>query len=482
MFYEERDNLSEETTIELICDNIFIEVFGYLNAKDLKNASLVCKRWNELIGSSTITMKKFQFQITNEMLQPQLNNFGSNRNHQNYVVHTDDTLDWTILADIIQLDRVKTFQIRRSRYCKTISYEVMKFLSCLTELETLTLEGVTLTVTEEITQTQLIEMPKLNSLLIDGDDFTILEHVDVKGLKDLRCIGKGNSNLKDFELVAHSIVRCSNLKHLILWNCMETFEYIDVHKVKLKLNSIEVYHINVNPVDVRVFAENLRKFLLLLADSLRDLRFDFSMADVEDGRTIVNDFLQIAFNECTNLTFLDIRNLSISRDSNFYRTLSPNHSIRSLKVHWNFDGEVIDGLLRNTPQLEKLEAEFCSLSNDGINSIATLCRNLIHLDTFILIGIIDADKVFENLKYLSIFKLENSFEPFISLVTKSPVIQKVRIHECSNTESFPMDIIIQQPSIRTLIINDKCYDICTDENESRIVRQSESHFMDYEIL
>lgn len=479
--YEERhcyrDSLSEETVIELLCDDVLIEVLNYLNAKDLKNASLVCKRWNEFIGSSTTTMKKFQFHIKNGMPQLQLKNFGSNRNHQNYVLHTDESIDWTSLADNIRLNRVKSFHIRRSRFCGIISYEVVKFLSRLTELEKLTLEGVRLTVTDEFTQ--LIEMPKLNSLLIEGDDFTILEHIDVKELQNLRCIGKSNSSQKDFESIAHSIVRFSRLKRLILWNCMEAFEYIDVHEAKCRLSSIEVYHINVNPIDVGVFAENLRKFLLLLADGLRDLRFDFSMLDVEDGQKIVNDFLQIAFNKCTNLTSLDIRNLSIARDGEFYQSLSPNHSIRSLKVHWNFDGEVIDGLLRNSPKLQKLEAEFCHLSNDGINSIASLCRKLIQLDTFKLIGIIDADTVFENLKYLTIFKI-GTFDPLIALVTRSPMIEQIRIHECPNTESFPMYIILRQPAMRKLIIADKCYEIYTDDANLKIVRQS--HFQDYLLL
>lgn len=465
-----RDNLSEETNIELLCDNVLLEVLSYLNARDLKNASLVNKRWNEVIGSSAITMKKFKFQIDNEMFQ--LKNFGSKRNHQNYVVHTDDSIDWTNLADNFhQPNRVKTFHIRRSRFCEYISYEAIKFVSSLTELEKLTLESVRLTVTDEFTQ--LIKMPKLKSILIFGDDFTALEHIDVMELQELKSIGKSESSLKDFESIANSIIRFSHLKRLILWNCMELFEYFDVHKATCKLESIEVYHINVNPTDFGIFAENLRKFLLLLADSLRDLRFDFSMLDVEDGHTIVNDFLQIAFNKCTNLASLDIKNLSIPHNGNFYHCLSPNYSIRSLKVHWNFDGEVIEGLLRNCHNLEKLEAEFCCLSNDGINSIALLCRKLIRLDTFKLIGLIDADTAFENLKYLSVFKIENSFDPLISLVIKSPSIEEIRIHECANPESFPVDIVMHRPSLRKLIIKDKCYEVHTDEKKLRIVRESE---------
>lgn len=473
------DSVCEASTIEqLLCHNILLEIVSYLNASDLKTASLVCKRWNEVIGSSTATMKKFKFQISHKILQLQRKDFGSNRNHQNYVIEMDDSIDWTSVADCIQLNRVKGFHIRRSRFCGTIDFEVITFLASLTELEKLTVEGVRLMVTDELTQP--IKMPKLNSLLIDAEDFTILEHIDANQLQELRCIGKSNSNLKDIETIANSIVRLSHLKRLILWNSMETFEYIDVHKVKFKLNAIDVYHINVNPIDVSVFSDNMHKFLLLQANSLRDLRFDFSMLDVEDGAKIVNDFLQLAFNECTNLTSLDIRNLSITRNDNFYQSLSPNHSIRSLKVHWNFDGNVIDGLLRNCPKLEKLEAEFCYLSDNGINSIATFCRKLVQLDTFKLIGVVDGDTIFHNLKYLSIFKVDNSFDPLLSLVAKCPVIEQIRIFifECFNNESFPMDIIMQQQlSIRKLMIGDKCYEIYTDADKRRIVRQS--HFHDY---
>lgn len=458
-----RDNVHKETTIEL-CDDVLEEVFSYLNVKDLKNASLVCKRWNEFTESSTAIMKKFKFRVQNL----QLKNFGSSRNHQNYVIHTDESIDWTSLAGNIQVDRVKTLHIRRSRFCSTISYETVKFVSSLTKLEKLTLEDVTLTVTEEFTQP--IKMPKLNSLVINGDDFTILEHIEVKELQDLRCIGSCSNSPKDFEPIGRSIVRLSHLKRLSLSRCMETFEYIDVHQAKCRLSFIEVYHINVHPVDVNAFAANLRKFLLLQAESLQVLSFDFSLFDVEVGRNIVNDFLQIAFNKCTNLTSLDIRNLSIPCDGEFYKSLEPNYSIKSLRVHWNFHNEVIDGLLRNSPRLEKLEADFCHLNGDGINSIATWCSKLMRLDTFKLLGCVEVDTIFENLKYLRICRIENGFNPLISLVTRSPVIQQIRIDECSNAESFPMDIIMQKPCMRKLIINDGRYDIYTSEDNRRIIR------------
>lgn len=470
-----RDSLSEETIITRLCDNVLLEILSYLNASGLKNASLVCRRWNELVGSSTITMEKFQFHIRNEMIE--CKNFGSNRNHRNYVIHTEESTDWTRLADNIELNRVRTFHIRRSRFCTTISREVMEFLSRLTELKKLTLEGVRLTVTEKFVHR--IKLPKLRSLRIDGDDFTILEHIDAEEVQHLRCIGKSKINSKDFESLAQTIVRFSHLKHLTLWNCMETFEYIDVHETSFpsKLNSIEVYHINVSPIDVSSFAENLRQFLLLLTDSLRDLKFDFSMLDVEEGQKIVNDFLRIAINKCTNLTSLDIRNLSISRDDILYQSLSPNHSLTDLKVHWNFDGDVIDGLLRNCPKLKRLETEFCCLSSDAISSIASLCRELIRLDAFQLKDVIDADTIFENLKYLSIYKIENNFDPLLSLVVKCPVIQQIRICESSIADTFPVDIIIQQPSLRKLIINDKCFEIYTADDKLRIIRQSQ--FQDY---
>lgn len=463
-----RVNTSEETTIELLCDNVLLEVFSYLKAQELKNASLVCKRWNEIIGSSAVTMKKFKFEIKDEMLQFHVKNFGSSRNHQHYFIQLEDSIDWTVVAQNMEITHVKSFDIKRSRFCELISDDVINFLSKLTELETLNFSGVRLTVTEE--STQAVKMSKLKSAIICGD-YTILEYIDAEKLQDLQYTAC-SSSLIDYEPFANSLVRFSNLKRLTLRGCMEMFEHININMTKFKLNFIEVYHINANPVNVNVFADNLQKFLMVQADSLQELRFDFSMYDIADGQRIVNDFLQVAFNKCINLLYLDIRNLSISRDGNFYQSLSPNSSIKSLKVHWNFEGEVIKGLLQNSPKLEKLRTEYCYLRNDGINSIAKLCRKLIHLDTYKLMGIAADDVVFEKLKFLDIFIVEKSFDPLISLVTKSPVIQQIRIHECKNVETFPLDLIIQQPSMRKLIIQEKCYEIVTDENKLRIIKMT----------
>lgn len=54
---------NEATTMESLCDDVLIETFSYLDLESLKNSTLVCKNWNEVIGSSSATMNKFILQV-----------------------------------------------------------------------------------------------------------------------------------------------------------------------------------------------------------------------------------------------------------------------------------------------------------------------------------------------------------------------------------------------------------------------------------
>ncbi|KAG4076166.1 hypothetical protein HA402_006551 [Bradysia odoriphaga] len=459
------------TTIERLCDNVLLEVFKHLNAKDLKNASLVDRRWNELIGSSALTMKKFRFRIKDER--------HSNRNHQNFVIKTTETTDWATIAGSIRLGSVRSFHLQGGRYYDTIDCDALfTFLTHLTELDEVIFENMRL-IDETDSIVKKIELPQLNTLRVIGVDFTILKHIDAKALHQLQCIANNCNSLTlttDFEWIAESIVRFSRIQSLTLWNCMEAFEHIDVQQIKFHLQSFEVYHINVSPIDVSAFEHNLRQFLLLQADSLRDLKFDCSMFDVDVGHRMVNDFLRTAFNSCTSLTSLDIRNLSIPRDGCFYQSLSPNYSIRNLQVHWGFDGEVVEGVLKLCPKLTKLEADMCHLSGDGLSTIAAFSPELIYLHTFKLTGRIDSDTTFEQLTYLSVSKIEFTSEPLLDLMARCPKMEQIRVDECRCTE-LVMDAVLRSSTMKRLRIADKCYDILgeshEDGDERIVLRESE---------
>ena len=52
-----------ESSADLLSQDILSEVFEFLDGKTLKTSALVCAKWNELIGSSPRTMKKFKFKL-----------------------------------------------------------------------------------------------------------------------------------------------------------------------------------------------------------------------------------------------------------------------------------------------------------------------------------------------------------------------------------------------------------------------------------
>lgn len=53
----------EATTIYQLLDEVLEKIFSHLSASDLKNCALVCKKWDEVIGSRLVTMKKFELKF-----------------------------------------------------------------------------------------------------------------------------------------------------------------------------------------------------------------------------------------------------------------------------------------------------------------------------------------------------------------------------------------------------------------------------------
>ncbi|CRK90679.1 CLUMA_CG004380, isoform D [Clunio marinus] len=47
----------EGKTIDSLCEDELLNVFEYLGTKDLKTSTLVCKRWNDIIGNHVSTMR-----------------------------------------------------------------------------------------------------------------------------------------------------------------------------------------------------------------------------------------------------------------------------------------------------------------------------------------------------------------------------------------------------------------------------------------
>ncbi|CRK90672.1 CLUMA_CG004373, isoform A [Clunio marinus] len=49
----------EAITMNVLCEDVMLIIFEYLGTNDLKTSTLVCKRWNNIIGNYASTMRKF---------------------------------------------------------------------------------------------------------------------------------------------------------------------------------------------------------------------------------------------------------------------------------------------------------------------------------------------------------------------------------------------------------------------------------------
>lgn len=190
---------------------------------------------NELIGSSASTIRKFRFRIADKRQSQKI--------HQNIAVETTCIKKWATIGSSIRMNSVRSFHIVGDRHCNNVfSESLFTLLSLLPELEELYFENVRIVYGTD-KNVQRLEIPRLKILRIVDNDFTILSRIGFTELQKLECIVKSNIEPSNLEWIAQSIVRCSLLQSLTLWNCLKVFEHIDVQQVNCRLTSFEECHI-----------------------------------------------------------------------------------------------------------------------------------------------------------------------------------------------------------------------------------------------
>lgn len=283
----------EEQVVELpeLCEEVLEEIFSNLNAKDLKNSALVCKNWNEVIGSSAVTMEKFELK-----LEDFDESFRSSRKHQNIsVTDVDNPL---IVLEFASSMKCFEFLMSGKIIDGANLVKFLKFLSLMPLLDELHIDFKLLS---EAKGQKVVNLPNLKKFVAESDDAAIFDLITCSDLIDLdyEHENKDAPGINTQSLVRF-LERSKKLKRLRLGSddLNDFLKSNDPQSTEWKLSYLSVI-LKRQPSEA--FISNFMKFLISQATTLTSLRFEhFGRLSFEFPK----DFFEKIFSRLTKLTSL----------------------------------------------------------------------------------------------------------------------------------------------------------------------------------
>lgn len=337
-------------TIDSLFDEVLVEIFGFLDAESLKNAALVCKTWDRLIGSTAVTMKKFVLQIyEKEGEEIEFDDeFVSTRRHQNVKLSRKDGVR---ILNNFDVSHAKTFEISLDDLTEPIWPILvgMTMLKCLT-LKTVKFNG----------GAQQANFPKLVQLTVShAESEDPFQYVRAENLEIFECL-----YVEDPIKAVEFLKSCEKLKsfHLNLFVLVMLLEIKDMFNMKFQLTELSVYPIMRGRV---INAASFSRFLMSQANSLTSLSLHtYQLLDdwIEVYKTIF---------KLTKLTKLDI-NFYTHFINTFSQRIEVN-PLRSLKelslVVPDLSACRFELFLRRFPRLQKFSILCETTVSEGVIDI-----------------------------------------------------------------------------------------------------------------
>lgn len=346
-----------EVTINDLPDEVMLEILAPLDRISLKNSSLVCSKWNEIIGSSAKTMKSFVLNLDADRLKNFDKKFQSRRKHVSVFIHFEKDEE-KLLEFVDNFDLSQVRRVSFNRYKSSIHIRrVRKVLSRMPMLEdaSLMLNHVDLFKKPRHWPLKLDKLKRIRFFPKSSNALTLF---NPKKIVEVRI---EESPIDDnIEKVVGFLQRTINLN--ILRVSKFTFNAIFEHEqnFSFRLRFVDMlYH---NTQVAAVVNENFAKFL-------RSQTLSLKVLDLSGLEGLSDAVHRTIFSQMKGLEKLTLEGSSLPNKKQFYETLKPNEKLKSLKVLKNFSSDdAAKGILENLPELEKLDLEF-SISSK-INTIA----------------------------------------------------------------------------------------------------------------
>lgn len=393
----------QPTRIGELPDNVLEEIFRYLTAQELKHAALVCKNWNEVIGSAAVTMKKFKLVIDDSKFDEP---FISSRKHQNIelrrtIGHAPDTS----IKDKINISGAKTFYSTRGEEGLDDSLGLTQTLELMPLLEVLSVVGYDGPSKHCYTQ---VHLPKLKRIELKGINAAILQYLTASKvtivyphyLSHLTPIQSPSKA----EIVSSFVMKCKDIENL----CLDTS--IVEHFLKSSWKDLKLwffYLILTTPIaDVPSFIANLKCFFA--SQALTEFICNY---DTDGGAVTV---------------------------------VIPTENL--LKGVWDN--------MKYLPKLERLMFPFFKV--DKISDLARFNSKLTSLRVLRITGPVEADLQMTSLKALTVQFIEDEdADAWKSIIESSPNLEAVVIGNVVDAQDFTehIEVLLRHPKMKFLMFS-----------------------------
>lgn len=425
--------------IDLLPNECLLEIFSFVDAESLKEAAEVCRNWNELIGSSAVTMKKFSLRIDEWRVQLFGEKFPLNRKYFKVVIHYGEILEQVICI----IKRVNVSQAEHlSLYGPEIeAKKVSTILSTMPLLKFLHFHPFKVSFNDE-SSIDNVKLSKLKELEIDSMNCKILNFINAKQVTNLEIHGLRIPTKDDAAALIEFLKQGEKLEDLELneFSFNQMFTASNQTDLKLQLSKFELSCICTMLEHV---GNNFNEFLITLAPSLTCLNLMFI-------KILSTSIYKTIFNKLTNLSTIYLNATSFPTNIEFYDALEPTKSVMKLKIDGSFQSiEAVEGFMGKCPNIQTLKLN--KPIGDGINCLAVHNKYLTKLELNSLGSSVEDGLEFHNLKFLSVASIANG-DHWISLIMSSPAIESLEVRwvDANKVTEIMIDVLLQRPTLRNL--------------------------------
>lgn len=427
----------DEFEINDFPDEILLEILGFLDFEALKNSTLVCRKWNEIIGLSPKLMKNFVLNLFAARVGKLDKRFCSRRKHINVFIHFENEED-KLLDVVKQFDVSQARRISFHRYQSSIHIKrVRKVLAKMPLLEDASLMFNKVEVPKRAKISPL-KLENFKRVRLFPYACNALKLFNPKKIVELRIeespITDETEKLVDFlhETINLNILRVSKTA----FNAIFEHE----HNFSFQLQKLDMLYHNTTVADVACV--NFDKFLRSQASSLKVL----DLSGLEGLSKVVHETV---LGRLKTLAKLTIDGSFLPNYKEFYQKLRKNNSLKSLVLLKGFSSDdAAKGILGISHEMNDLDLNF-SISTK-INFIASHNPKLKHLTCTTIHRSITKGLNFNYLNSLTVLHIVD-VDHWLSIVKNSPQLQKLIVLWVDGqiTEEV-VDILLQQPSLSHL--------------------------------
>lgn len=445
------------TTIHQLHHYALVNVFSFLDAKSLLNASRVCKAWSEKIGSSPVTMNKFKLKLWDwKSFEDDSKCYWKHYNVEiNFTVTSNQVLAEDAPGDAeLYMKILEKFDFTGTRNFSYIRPNAdFRLLSKMPMLEKLELNFETMPEQSESSFQQL-NFPRLRSLSIrwDSSPSHILKFINAKNLETLKLRTlKGrprpNETIEDNDLT-NLLKGMAKLKKLTMYDHVLAKMINDQQYFDFQLTDLSC---GFEPTLSILNMEKFNQFLRSQSASLVSFNF---VCSVLIPMPMIETILSCKKLSSVSLNSTRTGAFSLPENGNMYNQIEPSRVIKELTIRRYVSKDPLRHFLGKCPNIKWFKFE--EAYDDIINDISHFCPNLkgLKMDDCRRVP----EKSLARLNFLQIQKLTRPVE-LSTFLERHPSITTISLKEVSGDAARPCEIkIFLKTIVRShLIFRHKCH-------------------------